>query len=100
MAERESGGGYEPIACGLHDRLESLATVGRVVDLRLREEDGGSREIRDRLVDVFGRGGEEFVRTAGGEVIRLDRLEEVDGIDFRPSGDARVARTPGGGRND
>jgi Rho-binding antiterminator len=77
---------YEPIACGLHDRLEALATVGRTVELRFRDEQGREREVLDRLADVFARGGEEFVRTAGGELIRLDRLEWVDGVAFPGSG--------------
>lgn len=75
--------GYQPIDCGLHDRLEALATMGRVVRIVVRAPDGASRVIEDRLVDVFARGDEEFVRTARGELIRLDRLESVDGVAFR-----------------
>ena len=79
MSERTR---YRPIDCGLHDRLEALATAGRVVPIVARSPGGASQAIEDRLVDVFARGGEEFVRTGGGELIRLDRLESVDGIPF------------------
>lgn len=79
---------YRPIDCGLHDRLEAHATLGRVVRIIARGPHGEIHEIEDRLVDVFARGDEEFVRTAGGELIRLDRLESVDGVAFRPSADA------------
>lgn len=79
---------YRPIDCALHDRLEAHATVGRVVRIVARAPNGETREIEDRVVDVFARGGEEFVRTAGGELIRLDRLESVDGVAFRPSAEA------------
>lgn len=74
---------YTPIDCSLHDRLEAIATLRRTVAIVVQDADGTRREIADRLVDVFARSGEEFVRTAGGEEIRLDRLESVDGVPFR-----------------
>jgi len=73
---------YRPIACSLHDRLESAATLGKRVRIVFRTPDGEIHETEDRLADVFTRGGEEFVETAGGELIRLDRLQEVDGVAF------------------
>ena len=79
---------YQPIACGLHDRLEALATTGGVVQIVTRSSDGARRTLEDRLVDVFARGGEEFVRTAGGKLIRLDHLESVDGVAFGRSEEA------------
>ena len=41
------------------------------------------QEVVDRIVDIFPRGGEEFLRTAAGVEIRLDRLESVDDVRFR-----------------
>ena len=76
---------YRPIACGLHDRLEALATTGGVVQIVIRSSDGARRTLEDRLVDVFAREGEEFVRTGAGELIRLDHLESVDGVKFGSS---------------
>jgi Rho-binding antiterminator len=73
---------HEPIDCGLHDRLEALATLGRAVDLAFRAEDGTRHGVRDRLVDVYASGGAEYVRTGAGRVIRLDRLDEVDGVPY------------------
>lgn len=43
------------------------------------DPDGGTRETVERIVDVFASAGEEFVRTAAGVEIRLDRLEWVAG---------------------
>lgn len=77
---------YRPIACGLHDRLEALATTGGVVRIVARAPDGARRTLEDRLVDVFARGGEEFVRTGRGQLIRLDRLGSVDGVAFGEAG--------------
>jgi Rho-binding antiterminator len=77
---------YSPIACGLHDRLEALATLGRSCQILFVTPSGGAREVVDRIVDVFARDGEEFVRTSSGVEIRLDRLERVDGVDFGGGG--------------
>lgn len=73
---------YHPIDCSLHDRLEALAVTGREVRLRFSVEDG-VQEISDRLADVFARSGAEYLRTAGGVEVRLDRLLEVDGVPYR-----------------
>lgn len=83
MPERANDRPYRPIDCALHDRLEAAATLGRTVRIAFRTEGDGVEAIEDRIVDVFARDGAEFVRTAGGRVIRLDRLESVDGTLYR-----------------
>ncbi len=80
--DMNESGDYRPIDCGLHDRLEAIATTGKVVEIVVRSGDGGPRRFEDRLVDVFARDGEEFVRTGGGELLRLDQLVSVDGVAF------------------
>lgn len=75
-------GGYAPIECSLHDRLEALATLGRPCRVVYRTEAGEARELEGRLVDVFARGGAEFVKLDSGDEIRLDRLEWVDGVRY------------------
>jgi Rho-binding antiterminator len=77
------GAAYSPIDCSLHDRLEELATLRRECSIAYRGADGEQRETRGRIVDVFARGGEEFVMLDGGAEVRLDRLEEVDGVPYR-----------------
>lgn len=57
--------------------------MGRTVRVVVRSEGGALEEAEDRTVDVFARFGVEFVRTASGSTIRLDRLESVDGVSFR-----------------
>jgi Rho-binding antiterminator len=73
---------YRPIACGLHDELQLRALQRRPVLLRWCEPDGTPRVVTEAIVDVFTRGGAEYLRTAPGTEIRLDRLSEVDGIAF------------------
>jgi transcriptional antiterminator Rof (Rho-off) len=70
---------YEPIDCADHDKLESLATRRQIARISYRAEDGGTREVEDLIEDVFARDGVEYLRTAGGEELRLDALLSVDG---------------------
>jgi Rho-binding antiterminator len=70
---------YVPIACSVHDKLEDTAVRGTVAHFVIRGEDGNSVELQDRIQDVFARDGVEYMRTEGGEEIRLDRIESVNG---------------------
>lgn len=76
---------YEPIGCTLHDRLEDWAVRGTRVRIRWRTQEG-ERGVTDHIADVEARAGAEWLRTGGGEWVRLDRLVEVEGIPF--GGDA------------
>ena len=76
---------YTPIACALHDRLESFATLRLVVRIEYVDDNGHARAADDRIDDVFARGGAEYLRTGNGLEIRLDRLETVDGIRYGSS---------------
>ncbi|MEX2049093.1 MAG: hypothetical protein WEB90_05910 [Gemmatimonadota bacterium] len=75
-AENASGP-YRPIDCSLHDRLESLATLGTTCRIVIREG-GTSRIVTDRITDVFTRGAEEFLTTPSTGPVRLDLVESVD----------------------
>jgi len=73
---------YKTIDCSLHDRLESAATLRQLVRIIYRGTDGNQQETEDRLVDVFAKNGEEFLKTTNGDLIRLDMLVSVDGVNF------------------
>lgn len=70
---------YEPIDCADHDKLESLATLRQIARISYRGDDGTTREVEDLIEDVYARDGVEYLRTAGGEELRLDTLLSVDG---------------------
>jgi Rho-binding antiterminator len=71
---------YEPIDCADHDKLEALATMRQRARIAYRDEHGELHEVEDLIEDVFARDGNEYLKTAGGEEVRLDRLERVDGM--------------------
>lgn len=73
---------YLPIDCSLHDRLEELATLRQPARIEYRDEKGEMRTAEDTIQDVYAEGGVEYLRTAGGDRIRLDRIEDVDGRSF------------------
>lgn len=70
---------YDPIDCSVHDKLEDTAVRGTVAHFVVRSDDGETRELQDEVKDLYSRGGVEYMKTAGGQEIRLDRLEEVNG---------------------
>ncbi len=77
---------YRPIACSLHDELESLATRGRECEIRYRPAEREEEIVtRGRIVDIYARGGAEYLRLDDGSVIRLDRIISVDGTVFPPA---------------
>jgi Rho-binding antiterminator len=77
---------YRPIACSLHDRLEALATLGRVVCVEYRSPGGAVERVDDRVTDIFTRDGAEYLCTAAGREIRLDALMSVGGVAFESGG--------------
>jgi Rho-binding antiterminator len=78
MSERE----YRPIDCSLHDQLESAATLKKTVRITYRDTTGESRRADGEIVDIFTRAGAEYVTLADGLEVRLDDLQEVDGVLF------------------
>lgn len=68
---------YRPIDCGVHDRLESYATLGSVCSVSFVDSAGSERSTSGRIVDVFARDGAEYLRLEDGTEVRLDRLRTV-----------------------
>lgn len=76
---------YHPIDCSLHDELILRALRRRTSELAWRDDDGAPRTGRGVCVDVFARGGVEYLKLADGTEIRLDRLLRVDEVVFPPA---------------
>lgn len=72
--------GYSPIDCGLHDRLEAFAVSRNACRVIFAAPSGGQRTLTGHIVDVFTRGGAEFLRMDAGSEIRLDRLRSVERV--------------------
>lgn len=69
---------YAPIRCDFHDLLEARATARRSARIRFRD-DVGIEQTRDAtIVDVYARGGAEYMTLSSGETVRLDRIIQVD----------------------
>lgn len=65
---------YKPISCSLYDKLEALATRRESVEFTV-----GEQTIRDIIVDVFSKDQAEYIRLKNGLVIRLDKIEKING---------------------
>ena len=75
--------GYTPIACGVHDRLESWAVRRTTVDVVWRDGDTEHRAATT-LEDVFAHAGADWVRLRTGAEVRADRLVAVGGVAVTP----------------
>jgi Rho-binding antiterminator len=70
---------YKPISCSFHDRLESIAVLRKVVKIIFMDEAGNRQEITSQIVDFKNHDGAEFMVLPDGQIIRLDKIINVDG---------------------
>ena len=68
---------YKPIDCSLHDQIEDYATRRQRVVVTHAQESGKAVSVEDVITDWVVRDGVEYLRTASGLEIRLDRLVSV-----------------------
>ena len=85
MTPRSDGEANVPIACGVHDRLESWAVRRTRSPARRRRDappprrdDASQRAV---IADVFAQDGADGVVLEAGETVRADRLVTVGGVD-------------------
>ena len=71
---------YRPIDCSLYDHYEAWATLRTVVHLEHVSEDGTPHISEGRIVDLFLRGKEEWLRLDDDTEVRLDRIRSARGI--------------------
>jgi Rho-binding antiterminator len=71
---------YIPVNCEFHDHLEDFATLLKAVSLSYLDEAGQSQQRTAAITDVFARTGADWVTLSTGDLIRADRLIEVNGI--------------------
>ncbi len=71
---------YTPISCEFHDRLEDLATLRKAASVSFVGDDGAQQQRTATITDVYASQGAEYITLSSGEVVRLDRLVEVDGV--------------------
>jgi Rho-binding antiterminator len=79
---------YRPINCEFHDLLEDLATLRRSARIGFLDESGLAQHRDAVITDVFARDGAEYVSLGTGEILRLDRLVEVDGARLADYGES------------
>ena len=71
---------YIPVNCEFHDHLEDFATLRKPVSVSYLDEAGGAKQRTSVITYVFARSGADWLTLDSGELVRLDRLVEVNGI--------------------
>ena len=74
---------YQPIDCNLYDWLEIFAMRGNRVEIHYSAEEGGETLITKAIVkNVFAKNKVEYLELDSGQLIRLDALISVGGINI------------------
>lgn len=76
---------YVPISCAVHDELLALATLRRECELTIAPPDGPAVRVRGVIVDVYSRGGAEYLELSDGGTYRLDRIQALNGRPVPPA---------------
>ncbi|MGB7085785.1 MAG: hypothetical protein WBD47_09530 [Phormidesmis sp.] len=68
---------YIPVSCGLHDKLEAIATLHRISQIKYEDDAGNTLKTESKIVDIYAKDGADYCKLEDGTIIRLDRLEAV-----------------------
>ncbi|WP_395406229.1 hypothetical protein ACHMW6_06035 [Pseudoduganella sp. UC29_106] len=71
---------YIPVNCEFHDHLEDFATLRKPVSISYLDESGSAQQRTAAITDVFARTGADWITLSTGDLIRADRLIEVNGF--------------------
>ncbi len=70
---------YDPIACGLYDRLEAEATLKHTVRLTVKEDDGAVHQVIGLIRTFSAHNGVEHLIMEDNTKIRLDKVTHLNG---------------------
>lgn len=71
---------YIPINCSFYDYFEAFAVQRQIVTVVYLNEGGESIRVQSRIQDLFSREKVEYVLLENGTRIRLDYVEELEGM--------------------
>jgi hypothetical protein len=69
---------YKPVSCDFTDELEAASVRGFSVEIAYWGNSNQASIVRGKIKDVFTEHSEDFLRMSGGEVIRLDRISQIN----------------------
>jgi Rho-binding antiterminator len=81
-----ASGPYEPVSCELYDTLEAIAVQRRKVAIEVNCRGGATSTRVASIRDLYTQGGVEYALLDSGEVVRLDAVAAVDGVDVAQIG--------------
>jgi Rho-binding antiterminator len=79
QSKTKAPGAYAPIDCDFHDYLEELSTLDSRCEILFTDINGSKQNRIGHIDDIFTHNHEEFLRLRDGFVLRLDRIESVNG---------------------
>ena len=70
---------YKRLSCDFYDELEALAVMNKDVEIEFWTENETISILHDRIKNLYTKEGVEYMETAKGSIIRLDKLIKVAG---------------------
>jgi len=70
------------ISCSLQDELELLAMHRQVCEIAWRDDRDHDHEYSGRIIDIFARNGQDWLRLEPGEEVLLASLLRVNELRF------------------
>lgn len=71
---------YQPIACGIYDQLEDLATRKVFCRIHYKDDIHAYHRTTALIKDFETRNKEEYMLLSTGEEVRLDRLVKINDL--------------------
>lgn len=69
---------YKPVPCDFSDEVEAASTKRLSVEIAYWGNQNQASIVRGKIKDVFTEHGEDFLRMSGGDVIRLDKISQIN----------------------
>ncbi|AZT84710.1 hypothetical protein EHN06_14780 [Marinobacter sp. NP-4(2019)] len=72
----------QPVHWSIHEFLQEHLFSSRILEIVYRDDAGQVQIIHDVIRDLFSRAGQEFVLIGRGQMLRLDHVVMVDGMEI------------------
>lgn len=68
--------------CSVHNLLREYLSSAQLLEIVYRDDAGQVQIVHDSIRDLFNRAGREFVLIGRGQLLRLDHIVMLDGLEI------------------
>lgn len=82
MASENLSSTQQSVHWSIHEFLRGHLFSSRILEIVYRDDAGQVQIVHDVIRDLFSRAGQEFVLIGRGQMLRLDHVVMVDGMEI------------------